>query len=116
MITFQVTLSRADGLELLEFCEKHGQKQFAFAKDHGAYFCASPVDGQNVVKYVKGCNPNKDPEYYDTAMCRFGGDDFGEYLPIEWLYLFVSRANCTGIVVRFGARSISAKGKFKGVA
>lgn len=85
-----VSMSRAEAQKLYDFCTEHNQSEFCFAKDHGAYFCATKVEDTNVVIYMKGCNPKTDEDWWDEAYYRFGGDDFGVHLPIKWLELFLT--------------------------
>lgn len=58
-----------------------GQDQFYIAKDSGAYIGACGVDPI----YFRGCDPNKDEDWYETARGKFGGDDFGEHAPMQLL-------------------------------
>lgn len=65
--------------------------QFTLVKDQGAYLMAgteATLAGEkvaNFVVYCDGCNPDVDEDYYETAREIFGGDDFGEPLPLEWM-------------------------------
>ncbi len=77
----QLTLSVAQTRELADCIIKHNIPNFYLAKDHGAYVGAGILDvqgePQGVVFYFRGCDPSKDPDYYDEARYKFGGDDFG---------------------------------------
>lgn len=35
-----------------------------------------------------GCNPKVNPDFYEESRYRFGGDDFGIQLPVDWLDVF----------------------------
>lgn len=82
-----ITLSRAQVERLVDFCRTHGRNEWFVANDHGAYVGASigSGEGNSVIYYFKGCDPTKDEDFYDNAWAKFGGDDFGEMLPLEWL-------------------------------
>ena len=75
-----LTLKRPDIDKLAAFVTQHSIKQIFIAKDHGAYVGASIGEKANCIFYFKGCDPAKDPDYYDAARDMFGGDDFGEHL------------------------------------
>lgn len=81
----QITLTRAQVQSLVDFCSSHQLKQFFIAKDHGAYLGAA-AEGQNLLYFFNGCNPSLDPHWYDEALGKFGGDDFGEDLPTTALH------------------------------
>lgn len=76
----QITLTREEIKKLYDFCRENGLKTYFIAKDQGAYLGASAGKGKNVIFYFQGCNPDKDEDWYDNAMAKFGGDDFGEML------------------------------------
>lgn len=92
------SITRTQAQKLYDYLVEHEQTVFMFAKDQGAYFCGRPVNDPknpdetvNSIQYVKGCDPNKDGDsWYDTARNRFGGDDFGEQIPREWLNVFLT--------------------------
>lgn len=104
----QITLSREDVLKLLAFSESHNHKEFFVAKDHGAYVGDSAGDKGNCIFYFAGCNPDKDKDWYDTCHEKFGGDDFGEHLPIEWLQRVRDNPKITKMVVKLTAKRIAA--------
>jgi hypothetical protein len=83
----QITLSLAQCQQLVQFCKTNGQAEYFIAKDHGAYLGASVGDKpeQQCLFYFAGCNPAKDEDWYDNAHYKFGGDDFGELLPVAAL-------------------------------
>lgn len=87
----QITLKANEVRQLSDFLKRHNRDTFFVAKDHGAYVGAtagSNADGtfENLVFYFAGCNPEKDEDYYENAMDKFGGDDFGEMLPAQWVH------------------------------
>lgn len=71
--------------------------QFYLVKDRGAYVMAAtetplPVDEEgsaNFVVYCEGCNPDVDEDYYETARAIFGGDDFGDPIPLDWMKMAI---------------------------
>lgn len=83
----QITLTTKQTTELSAFISNNDLTDFFIAKDHGAYIGAySEKDGSNYIVYFKGCNPEKDEHYYDEAYYKFGGDDFGEHIPADFLH------------------------------
>lgn len=104
-----ITLSQAQVAELKAFCAKHDLKQFYAAKDHGAYVGANVlVNGvnENVIFYFKKCDPQKDDDWYESAHRMFGGDDFGEHLPAEWLSM---PDGATSLRITINKRSVKAE-------
>ncbi|SDD58491.1 Protein of unknown function [Cupriavidus sp. YR651] len=83
----QITLSRSQVAALVAFCDAAGSEQFFIAKDHGAYvgFSTGATPDRQCLFYFKGCNPAKDADFYENARRAFGGDDFGERLPLTHL-------------------------------
>jgi Protein of unknown function (DUF3085) len=63
---------------------------FLFVHDDGIYMMSNGIPGdtegaqtrQHVV-YAAGCDPQNDPDFYDTARDLVGGDDFAEYIAFE---------------------------------
>lgn len=91
--------------ELLEFCQTNNVDQFFFAKDQGAYFGATAGKGDtfcNSIHYMRGCDPDKNPDFYENAMARFGGDDFGEHFPVKWLELSLNNGH--GVKIKMTAK------------
>jgi len=87
----QITLKAHEVRALSDFLTRHNRDTFFIAKDHGAYVGAtagSNADGtfENLIFYFTGCNPHKDSDYYENAHWKFGGDDFGEMLPAQWVH------------------------------
>ena len=71
-----ITITKKETLEFSAFLTENGIKEWFMAKDHGAYVGAY-YEGKTWLKYFKGCNPEKDSDFYETARYKFGGDDFG---------------------------------------
>jgi len=46
--------------------------------DHGVYLFAVQDDNKRAVCYAKGCDPDKNRNWYDRAHRLVGGDDFAE--------------------------------------
>lgn len=75
---------------------------FALVKDRGAYVMALTEErlkgekSHNFVVYCEGCDPDKDDDVYDRCRQIFGGDDFSEGLPLEWLEIAVEDAEKSG--------------------
>ncbi|MDQ9130394.1 DUF3085 domain-containing protein [Serratia fonticola] len=62
---------------------KDNQCDVLLVKDHGIYAMARKgkmADGKRRVAYAQGCDPEKDPDWYDRCREEAGGDDFGEVL------------------------------------
>jgi hypothetical protein len=76
---------------------------FCLVKDDGAYLMANTKERlagektHNFVVYCEGCDPAKDEEVWDFTRQAFGGDDFSEALPLEWLEMAVENAERCGI-------------------
>jgi hypothetical protein len=98
-----IELSRRQVKELVDFGIEHKQDQWFIAKDQGAYLGMSlgmdPLP--KIIFYFPGCDPSKDEDWYDTAHAQFGGDDFGEHMPLADLqrYLEIPNLLCIGIKV-----------------
>lgn len=107
----QITLSRVQVKALADFCEKRGKKNFFIAKDVGAYVGASSGENDNLVYYFKGCNPKTDADWYERASDMFGGDDFGEFLPVSLLTNLIKSTEYNSLILKIGKRSISASYK-----
>lgn len=106
-----ITLSRVQALDLLNFCKKHSKDRFFIAKDSGAYLGASvgSTPDKQCLFYFRGCDPKKDADYYENARYAFGGDDFGEFLPVGWLEKFNENPKIAKIKVTVNKRSIKAE-------
>lgn len=83
----QMTLTAAQVQEIVDFADEYSVENFFIAKDSGAYLgiTAKGEDGElkRILHYFKGCNPETDEDYYENADMKFGGDDFGESLPVK---------------------------------
>lgn len=90
------SISRESAVELYDFCTAHSLKEFFVAKDQGVYIGANIGSTQagtlkNSIHYLDGMNPSVDgDDWYDNAGSKFGYDDFGEHLPIEFLEVFLT--------------------------
>jgi hypothetical protein len=105
----QITLSRKEVLELLSFTEKHNLNDFFMAKDHGAYVGASAGDKGNCIFYFAGCDPRKDKDFWENSSEKFGGDDFGEMLPVDWLRRVQRDPTIDKMVIKVTKKSIAAE-------
>jgi hypothetical protein len=44
--------------------------------------CVKKGEPRQVVAYAKGCNPDKDEDWWENSNYLVGGDDFGELVPL----------------------------------
>jgi len=100
----QITLKAKDVHELSDFLKRHGKSEFFLAKDQGAYIGAnagSHSDGtfESIIHYFAGCNPDKDVDFYETSRWKFGGDDFGQMLPAQWIHGAAAQEGLTKAVL-----------------
>lgn len=105
----QITLNRAQAIKLHDFCVTHKKESFFLAKDHGAYIgqCMQTEDGVvNDIHYFKGCNPKTDDGWYEQSHALFGGDDFGEFLPLSWLKTVKDRLDIKKITIVVGRTQV----------
>jgi hypothetical protein len=62
---------------------------YALVGDQGVYLMNnrefSPGQKQAVVAYAYGCNPQKDPDFYENKRRLFGGDDGAVAIPAAWI-------------------------------
>lgn len=111
----QITLKKAQVQQLVAFCDEHKQANFFMAKDQGAYVGAAAgiVDGQmkNCIFYFKGCDPQKDQDWYHNARDMFGGDDFGENFPVSHLKDALAQPDLTSVVIKVTPTSVSIQAK-----
>lgn len=63
------------------------QPALLFVHDEGVYLMSNglPADQpagskRSYVVYADGCNPDVDPDYWETSRALVGGDDFGEII------------------------------------
>lgn len=81
-----ITLSRQEVEKLVNHCKVNGKTEYFIAKDHGAYLGAAPSkSGHKCIFYFKGCDPDKNPDFYEKSRQLFGGDDFGEFFDVAIL-------------------------------
>lgn len=90
----QITLSKAEVKRLIKFCDDKAITHYFIAKDQGAYLGASKgaEPGDSCIFYFAGCNPEKDADWWENSSYKFGGDDFGEHLDLDWLKKAIERA------------------------
>ncbi|MEH6454724.1 MAG: DUF3085 domain-containing protein [Cocleimonas sp.] len=114
------SISRKQASELYEFCKQHKLGEFFFAKDQGAYFGATNGTNEkgnfsNSIHYIQGCDPEQDEakagDWYDNSGDKFGGDDFGLPLPLDWLKIYFtddaySRKRTFGILINQSSVSL----------
>lgn len=100
----QITLKAHDVLELSDFLKRHGKETFFLAKDQGAYIGATAGKHgtdtfERIIHYFAGCNPDKDADFYETSRWKFGGDDFGQMLPAQWIHGAAAQEGLTKAVL-----------------
>lgn len=105
----QITLSREQVQSLVAFCDAAKSESFFIAKDHGAYvgFSTGATPDKQCLFYFKGCDPAKNAQFYENARHAFGGDDFGEHLPLT--HLRSALANPASKKVRITVNSSSIR-------
>jgi len=87
----RMSITRKQALELRNFCLRNKVDEFFLSNDNGAYIGATSGKDdtfKNSIHYIKGCNPDNDPDYYEECRYKYGGDDFGVHLPVDWLNEF----------------------------
>lgn len=85
--------------------EKTGESTFApeemcicLVHDEGVYLMSGGeprdiVSGErSFVAYARGMDPDKDPDWFDTALAAVGGDDFGEFIHASWMEQMLTKA------------------------
>lgn len=99
-----IELSKRQVQQLVDFGIEHKQDSYFIAKDQGAYLGMSlGMDpAPKCLFYFPGCDPSKDEDWYDTARAKFGGDDFGEHMPLADLQRYLQNPNllCIEIMVK----------------
>ena len=77
-MNIQKTLSLKETKALADCIEENNHKDFYLAKDQGAYVGAgNNATGTGVLFFFRGCDPQRDPNWYEECRYKFGGDDFG---------------------------------------
>lgn len=105
----QITLTAKQAQNIIDYCEQRDLEYFFIAKDEGAYLGAA--NGKdNILFFFRGCNPNKDPDYYETARAKFGLGDFGETFDLAILRDALAKG-AKRLVFRVSATSISILSK-----
>lgn len=64
------------------------QAKLNIVGDHGLYLMGNGIKdktgGKPVLAYAKGCDPSKDPNFYENKVRLFGGDDGVVSIPLSW--------------------------------
>lgn len=90
--------------------------QVFFVKDEGAYLMSAGnprqlipgQDTRSVVVYADGCDPDKNPDWWDEVTSRCGGDDFGFDVPTAMLRAAIARKpGATQLCISLGKRTMS---------
>lgn len=109
----QITLTKPRLREFAGFLSEHKVKRWFLAKDQGAYIGATngkkhddPAFARKIF-YFKGCNPNTDEDYYETARDKFGGDDFGEWLEPSIIYELAGNPKVTAMILKVNKNNIT---------
>ena len=77
-MNIQKTLSLKETKKLADCIEHYNYDSFYLAKDQGAYVGAgNNATGTGVLFFFRGCDPQRDPNWYEECRYKFGGDDFG---------------------------------------
>ena len=113
----QITLSKKELRNFAHFLSCHQVERWFLAKDEGAYIGAT--NGKNrddpafahILFYFKGCNPNTNDDYYDTARDKFGGDDFGEFFEPSVIYELAGNPKVTALVLKVNKASITIQSR-----
>jgi hypothetical protein len=63
-------------------------------------------EGRSFLAYAKGCDPNKDPEWFDTACALVGDDDFGVTLSWARELKAIVDGGAKIVVIEFGPDDI----------
>lgn len=82
-------------------------------KDRGIYLMSNGKPGLmredgkgHQVCYANGYDPEQDEEWYDLACSAVGGDDFAEFIDIEWVKL-TEQAGRPTLRIKVNTKSIS---------
>ena len=102
----QITLSKTEVRDFARFLLKYDLQEWFIAKDHGAYVGAT-TDGHAWLKYFKGCDPEKNQDWWETTRTKFGYDDFGEMFPTE--YMVKAAAKNGRVVLKLTDTSVEAE-------
>ena len=75
------------------------------AKDQGVYLLSNglnegekPPGELGLVVYAENCNPETDKDWYDNARNICGGDDFAEFIDLDWFF-YAQSENCEYMVI-----------------
>lgn len=117
----QLTLTREQTQQLVDFCKKHDIKKWFLAKDEGAYVgaCGGSRDNgtfENILFHFRGMDPKNEAYQgaaWDNARDAFGGDDFGEHFDLAILTKLLADETFIKLVVKVSAASISLSSKHR---
>ena len=102
----QITLNKNDIDKLSAFAKKHDLKKWFWAKDEGSYVGASAGEAGNCIFYFKGMNPSLNEDAYEEARYAFGGDDGGEFFPIDQIHELSANPLTSKLVIKVTATQI----------
>lgn len=104
-----IELSKRQVKQLVDFCVEHNLDQWFIAKDQGAYLGQSMgMDpAPKCIFYFPGCDPEKDEDWYETAHAKFGGDDFGEHMPVADLQRYLANPDLLCLEVKVTSQAIT---------
>ena len=72
--------------------------------------------GRSFCAYAKGCDPKVDPDWYDRAHSKVGGDDFAEVLPWADEIKKALDEGATEIIISIGRNQISFSARYPRVS
>tara|TARA_Y100000401_G_scaffold87015_1_gene72407 strand:- start:51 stop:407 length:357 start_codon:yes stop_codon:yes gene_type:complete len=108
----QITLKKADLIKFSTFLKKHDLDEWFLAKDQGAYIGAASGNDdrgtnlEHILFYFRGCDPNKNVDWFETQQDKFGGDDFGEVLESQIIHQIAGEAKTISMTVVVSAERI----------
>lgn len=70
----------------------------------------TPDHGRRFVAYAEGCDPQRDPDWWETARLLVGGDDFSETLPWAHEIRTLARDGATHILVQVSTTQLHISG------
>jgi Protein of unknown function (DUF3085) len=98
------------------------QPNVILVHDQGVYLMSNgePRDivmgTRSFCAYAKGCNPDKDEDWHETANRLVGGDDFGDHL--DWAVPMKKMLDdgASEIIINFGQKRMSLSAKYPRVS
>lgn len=80
-------------------------KGFILVKDQGVYLLSNGLNAQDqtpnesgLVVFAESCNPNTDEDWYHNAWNICGGDDFAEFIELDW-FLYAQSEHCDYVII-----------------